>query len=77
MEEPFFWEEFMMNFPLYKSWISDYYSIKEELDDFLSIPGSLISFPRYDTLYKEDLNRTPLYENTWLVMPFCLHGKSN
>ena len=70
MEEPFFWEEFMTHFPLYKRWISDYYRIKEELDDFLGMPGSLISFPRYDTSYKEELDSTPLYENTWLVMPF-------
>lgn len=61
-----FWDEILKDVPICKDLVENYSTIKDEVISFVSNPGSLFDYPKYN------VGGTPLYENYWKAVPLSV-----
>lgn len=62
----FFWDEVIKDVPICKDLVQNYVAIKDEVLSFVSNPGALFDYPKYN------IAGTPLYENYWKAVPLSV-----
>ena len=68
--EPPFWQDYLSDVPLCVELVSNYHKIRKEVLEFIQFPNSLLPYPNYNIFGHDETSKIPLYEKSWLAIPF-------
>lgn len=66
MKEPYFWESYLTELPLYKCLKENFKDIQSEVLKFIELPNALHDYPKYKI---QHIRTIDLYENLWKAVP--------